>query len=144
MRPFKLTLRSTSFSGSDATSTPASALPPNGQKHVQNRLDAMQAGKLQEAQKELIAAYNAAPKNAAVCYLPGEAYLKSKDSPHAQTYLGITTLIDPKNVPALVALGQLHHEQKGYDAAIKPLEKAASLDSKEWQDAQEAIQLVPV
>jgi len=121
----------------------------------------MQAGRLPDAQKELIAAYNAASQNADVCYLLGVAYLKSKDFQHAQTYLEMATSIDPKNVPALVALGQLRHEQKDYDAAIAPLEKAASLDSKEWlarwiladiylrvgeyekarQDAQEAVEL---
>jgi tetratricopeptide (TPR) repeat protein len=149
------------LSGADATSTPAPTLPPKVQKHVQKGLEAMQAGKLPEAQKELIAAYNAAPKNADVCYLLGVAYLKSKDFPHAQSYLEMAPSLDPKNVPALVALGQLHHQQKDYEAAIAPLEKAVSLDPKEWlarwmlsdiylrggeyekarQDAEEAVEL---
>ena len=120
------------LSGADAASTPAPALPPNAQKHVQKGREAMQAGKLPEAQKEFIAAYNAAPKNPDICYLLGEVYLKSKDFQHAQIYLEQATSIDPKNVQALVALGQLHHQQKDYPAAIAPLEKAASLDSKEW------------
>ena len=120
------------LSGDDATATPAPTLPPNAQKHMQKGLEAMQAGKLPAAQKEFIAAYNAAPKNVDICYLLGEAYLKSKDFPHAQIYLEMATSMDPKNVQALVALGQLHHQQKDYQAATAPLEKASSLDPKEW------------
>jgi tetratricopeptide (TPR) repeat protein len=120
------------LAGADATATLAPTLPPKVQKHVQKGLEAMQAGKLAAAQKELLAAYNAAPKSADVCYLLGVVFLKSKDFQHAQTYLEMGTSIDPKNVQALVALGQLRHQQKDYEAAIAPLEKAVSLDPKEW------------
>jgi tetratricopeptide (TPR) repeat protein len=149
------------LSGASSASAPAPKLSPKVQEHIQKGRDAMQAGKFQDAQKELVEAYNAASQNADVCYLLGAAYLKGKDFQHAQMYLEQATSIDPKNVPALVALGQLHHQQKDYQAAIVPLEKAASLDPKEWlarwiladiylrggeyekarQDAHEAVEL---
>jgi tetratricopeptide (TPR) repeat protein len=116
----------------DAGPAPAPKLAPKVQKHVKYGLGAMQLGKFLDAQKELIEAYNAAPQNADVCYLLGVAYLKSKDFQHAELYLGMATSINPNHVSALVTLGQLRHMQKDYQLAIAPLEKAASLDPKEW------------
>ncbi|HKN61946.1 MAG TPA: tetratricopeptide repeat protein, partial [Candidatus Acidoferrales bacterium] len=96
-------------------------------------LEAMQAGKFQDAQTELMAAYKEVPQSADVCYLLGAAYQKSKDLPDAQTYLEKAISIDPDDVQALVAVGQLRDQQKNYQAAIAPLEKAATLDGKQWQ-----------
>jgi len=120
------------LAGTDAASNPAPTLAPKVRKHLQKGIESMQAGKLPEAQKEFIAAYNLEPKNADICYLLGIAFLKSKDLQHGEMYLEMATSIDPKNVSALVAIGQLRHQQKKYEEAITPLEKAASLDSKEW------------
>jgi tetratricopeptide (TPR) repeat protein len=108
------------------------AISSKAQKHVQKGLSELQAGNLTEAQKELTAAFNAAPKNSYICYLLGVVYLKTKDLEHAVVYLGMATSLDPKNTPALVALGQLRHQQGDYAGATEPLERAVSLDSKQW------------
>jgi Tfp pilus assembly protein PilF len=118
--------------GADAASTPVPPLPPKAGEHVQKGLGAMHAGKFQDAQTEFMAAYKEAPQSADVCYLLGAAYQKGNDVPHAQTYLEKAISIDPDNVQALVALGQLLDQQKNFQAAIVPLEKAATLDGKEW------------
>jgi len=120
------------LAGASSTFSPAPALSPKARKHVQKGLEAMQAGRLEAAQKEFIAAYNLEPKNTDVCYLVGVVFLKSKDLPHAEMYLQMATSADSQNVPALVTLGQVRHQQKNYEAAVAPLEKAVSLDSKQW------------
>ncbi|HUJ31958.1 MAG TPA: tetratricopeptide repeat protein [Candidatus Acidoferrum sp.] len=107
-------------------------LDPKTQAHVDKGLEAMKAGKFQDAQKELNEAHKVAPENSNVCYLLGAAYQKGNDLKSAQTYLEKATSIDPDNVQALVALGQLHDQQKNYKAAIASLEKAATLDKSQW------------
>jgi tetratricopeptide (TPR) repeat protein len=119
-------------SRADAAPAPGGTLPPKAREQMQKGLEAIQAGKFQDAIKEFQAAYDAAPKNGEVCYLLGAAYQKNKDLPNAQTYLEKATSIDPENVQALVALGQLRDQKKDYKAAIAPLEKAAALDGSEW------------
>lgn len=119
---------------------PPGASPPPGppprdpkvQGEVDQALKAMQAGKFQDAQKELTAAHKSAPQDADVCYLLGAAYQKGGDLRSAQTYLGKAISIDPDNVRALVALGQVYDQQKDYKAAIPPLERAVIVDAKEW------------
>jgi Tfp pilus assembly protein PilF len=118
--------------GTDAAATTA-PLPPKVQEQVRKGLEAMQAGKFQDAQTEFLAAYKEVPQSADVCYLLGAAYQKTKDLPDAQAYLEKAISIDPDDVQALVALGQLGDQQKNYQAAIAPLEKAATLDGKQWQ-----------
>ncbi len=120
------------LSGAAAASSPSPPLSSKAREHVQKGLDAMKAGKFQYAQTEFLAAHNAAPQDSEVCYLLGAAYQKGNDLPHAQKYLEMATSIDPDNVQALVALGQLFDQQKEYQAAIAPLEKAATLDGKQW------------
>jgi regulator of sirC expression with transglutaminase-like and TPR domain len=105
---------------------------PKVQEHVDKGMQAMDARKFADAQKEFSAAHKAAPRDAEVCYLLGAAYQKSGDLHNAQKYLENAISIDPDNVSALVALGQLHDQQKDYRAAIPPLEKAVVIDSKEW------------
>jgi hypothetical protein len=118
--------------GANAAPTPVLPLPPKAEEHVKKGLQAMQAGKFQDAQTELLAAYKEVPQSADVCYLLGAAYQKGNDPLHSQTYLEKAISIDPDDVQALVALGQLRDQQKNYQAAIPPLEKAATLDGKEW------------
>lgn len=116
------------------SSAPASppALDAKAQRHVTQGLRAMEAGKFQEAQKEFLAARKAAPQSAHVDYLLGAAYQKSNDLKSAEKYLREATSIDPDDVEALVALGQLHDQQKDYRGAIPLLEKAVVIDAKNW------------
>jgi Tfp pilus assembly protein PilF len=107
-------------------------LDARAQQHVDNGLRAMQARKFQDALKEFMAAHKAAPQNAHVCYLLGAAYQRSNEPKDAEKYLKEATSIDPDDAEALVALGQLHDQQKNYRAAIPPLEKAVTIDAKNW------------
>ena len=118
--------------GTDAAATTA-PLPPKAEEQVKKGLEAMQAGKFQDAQTEFLAAYKEVPQSADVCYLLGAAYQRNKDLADAETYLEKAISIDPDDVQALVALGQLRDQQKNYQAAVAPLEKAATLDGKQWQ-----------
>lgn len=108
------------------------AVPTKAQKHVQKGIAELQAGNLTESEKELIAAYKAAPKNSYVCYLLGMLYVHSKDVEHAGHYLGVAINIDPNNVPALIALGQMRYKQGDYAGATDPLTRALSRDPKQW------------
>lgn len=107
-------------------------LDPKAQEHVDNGLRAMQAGKFQDAQREFVAAQKAAPDNAHVYYLLGASYQKGNDLSDAEKYLEKATSIDPDDVEALVAIGQIQDQQKNYRAAISPLEKGVTIDAKNW------------
>lgn len=107
-------------------------LNPKAQEHVEKGLTAMQAGKFQDAQKEFMEAHRAAPDSAHVYYLLGAVCQKTNDPGGAQKYLEKATAIDPDDVEALVAMGQLQDSQKNYRAAIPPLEKAVTIDAKNW------------
>jgi Tfp pilus assembly protein PilF len=120
------------LANSHAVPNPEPPLSPQAQEHVQKGLEAMQARKFQEAQAEFQAAYKQAPQNSDVCYYLGAAYQKTNDLSQAAKYLNLATSLDPDNVQALVAIGQLRDQQKDYQAAIAPLEKAATLDGKQW------------
>lgn len=117
---------------SNAAQSPLSTLDPKVQALVQKGFKAMQDGKFQDAQSEFMAAQKAAPQSAEVCYLLGAAYQKGNDLKNAQVYLEKAISIDPDHVNALVALGQVFDQLKNYPAAIAPLEKASTLDGKEW------------
>jgi tetratricopeptide (TPR) repeat protein len=118
--------------GADTGPAPGGSLSPKGQEHEQKGREEMQAGRLDDAIKDFLAAHDDAPKNAEVCYLLGAAYQKNQDLAHAQKYLEMSTSIDPGDVEALVALGQLRDQLKDYKGAIPPLEKAAALDGSEY------------
>lgn len=118
--------------GADTAPAPGTALSPKAQAQMQKGREELQAGKFDDAIKDLTAAHEAAPKNSEVCYLLGAAYQKNKNLPEAQKYLEMATSIDQGNVPALVALGQLLDQLKDYRDAIAPLEKAAALDGGEY------------
>jgi Flp pilus assembly protein TadD len=118
-----------------STSTAAPSKPKltdKAQEHVDKGLAAMQAQKFDEAIAEFEAALKESPDSSDVCYLLGAAYQKNKDLAQAQKYLQMSLTNDPDNVQALVAVGQLHDQQKDYQGAIAPLEKAATLDGQQW------------
>lgn len=118
--------------GSDSAPAGPPPLDPTAQAHVDKGLREMQAGRFADAQKEFMAAHKAAPQNAHVCYLLGATYQKSNELKDAEKYLNNALSIDPDDVEALVALGQLHDQQKDYRAAVPPLEKAVTIDAKNW------------
>ena len=112
--------------------TPPPNLPRNAQKHFDKGVAEFRVGNLKEAQKELTAAYSAAPQNAEINYLLGSLYLRRKDLQQAEKYLSSAISIDAADVPALVAIGHLRFEKGDLKSASEVLEKAITLDDKDW------------
>jgi tetratricopeptide (TPR) repeat protein len=107
-------------------------LPVKAQKHVEKGVAEFRAGNLKVAQKELTAAYNAAPKSVETNYLLGSLYLRTKNLEQAAKYLSSAVSIDATDVPALVGLGHVRLEKEDLKGATDVLEKAITLDGKEW------------
>ncbi len=106
----------------------APAIGPKAQKQLQKGLAALQSGNLKSARKELAAAYLLAPTNSDICYLSGVTSIRLKDLEHGRSFLELAIASEPKNVPALVALGQLHDLEGDYAGATEALEKVISID----------------
>lgn len=119
-------------SGAVTNPVPGQLLAPKANKEVQKGISDLNAGRLNEAQKHLEAAYKLAPTNADLNYLIGFLYLQKKDPGQAQTYFAKAISIDSRHVRALTALGQLRLEQKDYAGAVTPLEQVASVDPGYW------------
>ncbi|HTS11333.1 MAG TPA: tetratricopeptide repeat protein [Candidatus Limnocylindrales bacterium] len=110
-------------------------LSDKAQKHVDKGVKEFRAGNMKVAEKELIAAYNSAPKFSETNYLLGFFYLQTKDLPQADRYLTRAVSLDPGDVPALVSLGHLRYRQGNMKEAKETLEKAATLDRNQWEAA---------
>ncbi|HUJ32641.1 MAG TPA: tetratricopeptide repeat protein [Candidatus Acidoferrum sp.] len=112
-------------------------LPPKlsgkAQKHVDKGVKEFQTGDFKAAEKELTAAYNAAPKSSETNYLLGFVYLREKDLAQAETYLTNAVTLDPGDVPALVSLGHLRYQMGDLKGATEVLQKATTLDRKQWE-----------
>jgi tetratricopeptide (TPR) repeat protein len=117
----------------EPTYTPASDLPGKARKHIDKGILAFRAGKLKDAQKELIAAYNAAPKSALTNYLVGTLYLQTKDFTQSERYFTNAVQIDPKDIPALIGLGHLRYKKGDLKGSAEALQKAIALDAKQWE-----------
>lgn len=111
----------------------STALPGKAQKHVDKGVTEYRAGNLKTAEKEFLAAYNAAPKTAEINYLLGLLYLRTKDVQKSDTYFTAALSIDPDHVPALIALGHLRYDKGDMKGAGDVLEKAVTIDRKQWE-----------
>lgn len=112
---------------------PSSNLPRKARKHVNKGIVAFRAGNLKKAQKEFTDAYNAAPKAAVTNYLLGTLYLRLKDTANADRYFGNAVAIDPKDIPALIGLGQARYQKTDLAGSAEALQKAIALDGKQWR-----------
>src|SRR6202142_427776 len=112
----------------DAAEAIAPTISSKAQKYLQKGLASLQAGKLEDSEKELGVAYQSAPTNSDICYLLGVAYARSNDLEHAQEYLQMAIKSEPENMPALVALGQLSDLKGDYSGAEGTLEKVISVE----------------
>lgn len=109
------------------------ALPPNAQKEVQSGLKDFQSNKFTSGEKHIAKALQAAPGNPYVNYVAGMGYLLNRQSALAQPYLEKSVSIDARQVPALVALGNLQFQKADYAGAIRLLTRAVEVDPSSWK-----------
>jgi len=112
---------------------PADTLLGKAKKHVDKGIAEFREGNLKTAEKEFLAAYTAAPKSAETNYLLGLLYLRTKDTQKSEQYFTAALAIDIGNVPALIGLGHVRYDQGDMKSAIDVLERAVTLDRKEWE-----------
>ncbi len=107
-------------------------LPGKAQKHLDKGLAEFRGGDLKSAQKELTAAYSAAPNSAEINYLLGTLCLRTNDLDHGETYFSHAVEINPADVPVLVGLGHLRYQKGDLTGAAEVLQKATALDPNAW------------
>ncbi|MFZ3247007.1 MAG: tetratricopeptide repeat protein [Candidatus Acidiferrales bacterium] len=108
-------------------------LAPEAEKEAQKGSADLDSGKIASAQKHLSKALEMAPGNPYVNYLMGMRFLLNGELPAAKPYLEKSVSTDPRQVPALVALGSLRFRQGDYAGAIQVLAPAARLDGSKWK-----------
>jgi Tfp pilus assembly protein PilF len=114
-------------------------LAPKAKKALDDGLQALAAGNLEEAQKHASQAMSLAPGHPDVLYLQGVILLRQRDWPKAQEVLEEATQLDPSHANALSALGMALCDEGKYDAAVAPLEKALQLKPTPSWDTRWAL-----
>jgi len=104
-------------------------LAPKAKEALEKGLQALSAGKTEEAEKYVSEAVRLAPSHPDVLYVRGVLFLKQRDWRQAQNVLETATQIDPNHARAYAALGMALCDQGKYDAAIPPLEHSLLLDA---------------
>ncbi len=108
-------------------------LAPKAREAFDKGLQAINANKLDEAEKYIGQAMKLAPGHPDVLFLQGVLYLNRRNWPQAQTVLEKATQMDPANPRAFAALGMALSNQRKYEEAIPPLEKSLQLDASGWE-----------
>src|SRR5882762_5845867 len=108
-------------------------LPPKPQKEVTKGLEALRAGKFDEAVKHLGAAQYMAPKEAEIPSLLGMVYEKKSDIAAARRYWDQAIQLDPKHLASLLAYGDSLLRQKDVAGACKYLDKAVEAGPNSWR-----------
>ena len=108
-------------------------LAPKALKETEKGLQAMQAGKLEEAEVHLKRALQLAPGFPDVNYLMGMLGMQRHDAGEARGYLEKAVQLAPKHAAALLALGEVEYLQKDYAHAIESLERSASVKPGAWR-----------
>lgn len=108
------------------------ALTPHAQKEVQNGLKDFQSRRYASGEKHLAKALQVEPGNPYVNYVAGLGYLLNQQLTLAQPYLEKSVSTDARQVPALVALGNLDFQKTDYAGAIRVLTRAVALDPSSW------------
>src|SRR2546421_665112 len=122
-------------SGSSTVSAPQGppALSPKLQKELSKAVGALQANKLEEAQRHLDAAYRLAPGNPEVNYIRGLLADRQGKLAAAQSSWEKTLSLDPKHGLTLQALATIMARKGDYPAAREYLERALQVDSNSWR-----------
>lgn len=118
------------------------AVPPNLQKDVSKGLEALHAGKWDDAQNQFEILYKRDPDEPSLCYLLGYVFLRKSgvqqagaqiaDQRNAGLYLLRAASMDPHNGAAFAALGELRLEQGDFADAAAMLGRAVLLDTGNW------------
>jgi tetratricopeptide (TPR) repeat protein len=108
-------------------------LAPKALKETEKGLQALQAGKLDEAEAHLKRALQVAPGFPDVNYLMGVLWLRRQDLGQARGFLEKAVQFGPKHAPALLALGEVQYLQRDYPGAVASLEQSANLRPTAWR-----------
>jgi len=108
-------------------------LAPKALKETEKGLQALQAGKLEEAETHLKRALQLAPGFPDVNYLMGVLWIEKHDAAQARGYLQKTVQLAPKHAPALMALGEAEYMQKDYAHALESLEQSIEIKPTSWR-----------
>lgn len=108
-------------------------LAPRAQKEVEKGMKDLQNARIPSAQKHFQKAVGMAPGNPYVNYVMGMSYLIDKKLSDARPYLEKSVSIDPKEPPALLALGTLRFQLSDYASAIQTLSQDVQLDASSWR-----------
>jgi tetratricopeptide (TPR) repeat protein len=108
-------------------------LAPKALKETEKGLQALQTGKLDEAEKHLKRALQLAPGFPDVNYLMGVLWIQRREAAKAREYLEKTVQLAPKHAPALVALGEAELFQKDYAHALESLEQSINIKPTLWR-----------
>ncbi len=105
---------------------------PKVRKAAQRAVSALKSGKLDQAQKLLVAALATAPGDLNLNVLAGYLYFEKKDFEKASSYLSAATTANPHNAQALILLGRAKMERRDYTAARSALEQAVLANDQNW------------
>jgi tetratricopeptide (TPR) repeat protein len=108
-------------------------LAPKALKETEKGLQALQSGKLDEAENHLKRALQLAPGFPDVNYLMGVLWMARHDATHARGYLEKTVELAPKHAPALLALGEAEYLLKDYAHALASLEQSIDIKPTSWR-----------
>jgi tetratricopeptide (TPR) repeat protein len=128
-----VTLKPDTGSGITYSVTSTVTLPPKPQKEVSKGLEALRAGKFDEAVKHLQSAQHMDPKEAEIASLLGSVYEKKSDLATARKYWDQAIQLDPKHLASLLACGDLLLRQKDLPGARKYLEQAVQAGPNSWR-----------
>ena len=102
-------------------------LAPKARKALEKGAQALEAGKLEEAQKFIGEAIKLAPANPDVLYFQGMLYMRQSNWEQAQAALEKANQMDPNQPRLLAALGMNLVNQKKFPEGIPLLEKSIQL-----------------
>lgn len=108
-------------------------LAPKAKEAFDKALEAINANKLDQADKYVAEAVKLAPGHPDVLFLQGVLFLNRRNWPQAQTVLETATQMDPTNPRSFAALGMALSNQHKYEEAIPSLERSVELDPSGWE-----------
>jgi len=103
-------------------------LAPKAKEAFDKALKAIDANKMDDADKYLAEAIRLAPGHPDVLFVQGVLFLNRRNWPEAQTALEKVTQLDSSNARAFAALGMALNNQSKYADAVPMFEKSVQLD----------------
>jgi tetratricopeptide (TPR) repeat protein len=129
----QLSVTLTPESGTPAASPSAPpVLAPSAQKELDKALEALRAGKTDDAKRRLEKVSRSAPSSPDLNYLWGAYYAQLKNMAKAKEYWQKTLEINPQHFFALAALAQLALSSADFPGAIGYFGRAADAEPTSW------------